>query len=180
MIKWILLPCVFLGYESYQLLWNHKGTPVCLIHCTVLWSCYGPAGAGSAPCQWDGWTTTDAQWLPQFPRHFHRVCSSNQTVLPLHRSHPHLLQVDILDILWWSNYVWGGEKYFISPVQSKVTFISQPGSQLMMPGIWFSATWLSTQIPTMKTLLVITTRSAGHVTLAWDWWSMMSTCRFFF
>lgn len=61
----------------------------------------------------------------------------------------------------------------------KVTFLSQPGSQLMMLGIWSSGTWLSIRIPTMKISLAITTRSVGHVMLAWGWWSMMSTCMYF-
>lgn len=48
----------------------------------------------------------------------------------------------------------------------------------MRPEIWFRGTWLSTQTPTMRTLWVITTRSAGPVMHAWDWWSMTSTCEF--
>ena len=85
------------GHEPHELLWYHPRTAVCIVHCAVLWPCAGSAGIGSAEGQWDGWTTSITQWLPDIPECWHWDQSPNQALFQIHWESAHLFQVSCVE-----------------------------------------------------------------------------------
>ena len=88
------------GYEPHKLLWHHPWSPVCLIHCTVLWISAGSSGVGLTKSQWNGRTPTDAKWLLNLPGCADRNPTSHQIVLKIHWQNARLLQVAFFFLLF--------------------------------------------------------------------------------
>ncbi len=160
------------GHEPHKLVRYHPWAAVCLFHRAVLWAGDGLAGAGSAQSQWDGWTSSDAQWLPQLPGYAHWECPSYTSLLQIHRPHSHLLQVSSAPVSCCAKLRFYFQMLLLYKLYELVVLLCV-GSLLMRRGIWSRGTWPSTQTPTMRTLWATTIRNAGQEMLGWDWWNMM-------
>ena len=90
-----LFPSICLGHEPHQLVRDHPGSAVCLVHHAVLRPRDGPPGAGPDAGVRDGRAAADAQPVSAVPGRADRVRSPHTPVLKIRRPHTHLLQVCI-------------------------------------------------------------------------------------